>query len=47
MLEPLLLGYLSSIPQKGVGSLDIELVQKCCKFLDTQQISPNLMNKLK
>jgi len=47
LLEPLLLGYLATIsPTKLKAELDVDLVQRACKFLDTNQISQNLPMKL-
>lgn len=48
MLEPLLLGYLSTISQAKIKQeLDVDLVQRACRYLDTNLISPALPRKLR
>ena len=48
LLEPLLLGYLSSISQTKIKQeLDVNLVQRACRYLDTNLISPALPRKLR
>ena len=48
LLEPLLLGYLSTISQTKIKQeLDIDLVQRACRYLDTNLISPALPRKLR
>lgn len=40
LLEPLLLGYLATLSHSRLKSeLDVDLVQRACRFLDTNQIS--------
>lgn len=47
LLEPLLLGYLATLSQSKLkAELDVDLVQRACRFLDTNQISQNLPLKL-
>ena len=43
MLEPILLGYLSST---SVGKADVQSVQNCLKYLDTVAISQKLLQAL-
>lgn len=43
MLEPILLGYLSST---AVGKADVASVQNCLKYLDTVAISHRLLQAL-
>ena len=48
LLEPLLLGYLATISTTRLKTeLDVDLVMRACRFLDTNQISQNLTNKLR
>ena len=43
MLEPLLLGYLFSVPS---AKIDVEAVQNCLKFMDTNAMSLNLIDAI-
>jgi hypothetical protein len=48
LLEPLLLGYLASFSSaKAKQEIDISLVQRACKYIETNQISQNLTRKLR
>lgn len=47
LLEPLLLGYFSTISASKLKTeLNVELVMRACKFVDTNQISSKLTKKL-
>ena len=48
LLEPLILGYLSSFSSHRLKQeIDIDLIQRACKFLDTNLISQNFTAKLR